>query len=659
MHSRWDPHSAPVHPLEQAAYGARLLGSDPSLVLHGGGNTSVKTTATDVTGEDIEVLYVKGSGYDLASIPPEGFTPLRMARLRELLIVPRLTDPQMVNELRCARLDAAAPDPSVEALLHALLPFPAVQHSHADVIVTLTNLADGEQRIREVFGDEVVVVPYVMPGFDLAATVADCWPQQSHAGTVGLVLLNHGLFTVGADTRQAYQRHIELIDRAERYLAEHTAAAAGPPAPQDLPSIPAVELAELRQRISAAAGFPMIVSRHTGPTVASFVARPDLAAVATRGPATPDHIIRTKLKPQLGVDVDGYRQQYAEYFDRNATRRAALDRSELTALDPAPRVLLDPRLGMLTVGRQAKDADIAADIYHHTIDIITAGEALGGYRALDESHLFDVEYWDLEQAKLRRAGTPPMFAGQVALVTGAASGIGRACAAALLAAGAAVMGLDLADSVTETFDAAGYLGAQVDVTDPVAVDAALLTGVGRFGGLDLVVVSAGIFAASAPIAELDAGDWRRTMSVNVDSVANLFRAVHPLLVRSPVGGRVAVIASKNVPAPGPGAAAYSASKAALTQLSRVAALEWAPDGIRVNLVHPDAVFDTGLWNPELLAERAGRYGMSVQDYKRRNLLRTEVSSDLVAAAVVRLCSDEFAATTGAQLPIDGGSDRVV
>ncbi len=658
MHSRWDSTSAPDDPLEQAAYGARLLGSDPSLVLHGGGNTSVKSSARDVTGDEIQVLYVKGSGYDLASIPPEGFTPLRLSRLHELLEVERLTDPQMVNELRCARLDASAPDPSVEALLHALLPFSAVQHSHADAIVTLTNLVDGEATVREVFGDTVVVIPYVMPGFDLAATVARMWPEQAGQATIGLVLLNHGLFTVGADTWQAYQRHVELIDTAERFLAEH-AAAPESPVQQQLPPIPAVELAGMRRAVSMAAGTPMIVSRHVDPAVATFVACEDLAEIATRGPATPDHIIRTKLAPQIGTDVDAYAGRYREYFARNSERRSSSDGSALTALDPAPRVVLDARLGMLTTGRQAKDADIAADIYLHTIGIISAAERLGGYRALPEAELFDVEYWDLEQAKLRRAGDPPMFAGQVAVVTGAASGIGKACAAALLTAGAAVVGMDVASSVAETHSGAGYLGIQVDVTDPDAVETALLAGVERFGGLDMVVVSAGVFAASAPIAELDADAWRKTMSVNVDSVATLFRSVHPLLALSPAGGRVAVIASKNVPAPGPGAAAYSASKAALTQLCRVAALEWATDGIRVNLVHPDAVFDTGLWTPELLAERAGRYGLTVAEYKRRNLLHTEVSSSLVASAVVRLCSDEFGATTGAQVPVDGGSDRVV
>jgi len=671
MQSRWNPDEAPTDPLEQCAYGSRLLGSDPSLVLHGGGNTSVKATATDVTGDRLEVLYVKGSGYDLSTIPAKGFTPLRMTRLEELLTVERLSDPQMVNELRCARLDASAPDPSVEALLHALLPFPAVQHSHADAIVTLTNLADGAEVVRRVFGDDVIVVPYKMPGFDLARAVADLWDERAHPGTIGLVLLNHGLFTVGADTREAYERHIGLLDTAERHLAEH--APRPEPGTVRLPRIPMLELAAVRSAVSAAAGAPMIVSRHVDASVAGFVARTDLAAVATRGPATPDHIIRTKRIPAVGDGapdaltgaVERSVTEYRGYVERNAARRVAEAEAAgrpaepLTTLDPAPRVLLDPRVGMLSVGRQAKDAQIAADIYHHTIEIIERGEQLGGYRALDEAPLFDVEYWDLEQAKLRRAGSPPMFAGQVALVTGAASGIGKACAAALLEAGAAVVGLDLAPATDSTFGGPAWLGITVDVTDEEAVDAAVARGVEKFGGIDIVVVSAGVFAAGAPIAQLDTAAWRRTMAVNVDSVATLFRIVQPLLALAPDGGRVAVIASKNVPAPGPGAAAYSASKAALTQLSRVAALEWAADGIRVNLVHPDAVFDTGLWNPDLLAERAQRYDMTVDEYKRRNLLSTEVSSALVGSAVVRLCSDEFRATTGAQVPIDGGSDRVI
>ncbi|WP_248782356.1 bifunctional aldolase/short-chain dehydrogenase [Saccharothrix syringae] len=624
-------------------YGSRLLGREPDLVLHGGGNTSVKTAVEDVTGRAVEVLHVKGSGWDLASIERAGFAPLRLDRLRELLTVPDLPDHRMMNELRCALLDAGAPDPSVETLLHAALPHPAVLHSHADAVITLTNL--NRPRVEEVFGDRVVVVPYVMPGFALARRCAELFARHAGERTVGVVLMNHGLFTFGEDTEQAYARHVELVDAAETFLARHRPARR--PAPP-LPRADHRELAALRREISSAAGHPVIVSRHTDPATAAFVARPDLADVAGRGPATPDHVIRTKRVPLVGRDVAGYAADYRRYFEEHA-------RPGLTMLDPAPRVVLDPELGMLTAGRRAKDADIARDIYAHTADIIERAEALGGYRALPAGDLFDMEYWELEQAKLRLAGAPAEFTGEVALVTGAASGIGRACAEALRARGAAVVGLDL----TPTTSSTDYLGLRVDVTDAAAVEEAVARGVERFGGLDVLVASAGVFPGNTPIAELDAAAWQRTMAVNADSVATLLRVAHPLLKCAPRGGRVVVVASKNVPAPGPGAAAYSASKAAVTQLARVAALEWAGDGIRVNSVHPDAVFDTGLWTAEVLAQRAAHYGVSVDAYKRRNLLGAEVTSAAVGRLVAEMCSETFACTTGAQVPVDGGNERVV
>lgn len=668
MRNRWKDSdlASDASPLAECVYGSRLLGGEPSLVLHGGGNTSVKSVGVDVTGAAVDVIHVKGSGWDLATIQSAGFAPLRLSRLREVLAVPALSDAAMMNEFRCALTDSTAPDPSVEALLHAHLPFPAVLHSHADMIVTLTNVADGAATVHSVFGDEVLVVPYCMPGFDLARLVAQSWDEHYRPGMVGMVLLNHGLFTFGDTTRQAYDRHIELITRAENYLA---AQAIPVPDAAALPEVPALELAQLRAGISELAGHPMIVSRHADPGTAAFVARTDLASLATRGPATPDHVIRTKRVPLIGTDLAAFAEKYRAYFAANEHRRGV----SLTMLDPAPRIVLDPRLGMLTVGRRAKDADIARDIYAHTMQIAaTAEDALGGYRALPAPDLFDVEYWELEQAKLRLAGAAPPMAGRIAFVTGAASGIGRACASALLDAGASVVGVDQSESIISTFAGPEWLGIQLDVTDADATAEAISAGVERFGGLDILVVAAGIFPVSAPIAELDAAAWRRTIAVNVDSVASLFSAAHPLLALAPGnggppankgvaggGGSVVVIASKNVPAPGPGVAAYSASKAALTQLARVAALEWADNGIRVNLVHPDAVFDTGLWTPELIAERAARYGLSIEQYKRRNLLHTEITSADVGALVAQLAGPLFAATTGAQIPIDGGSDRVI
>jgi rhamnose utilization protein RhaD (predicted bifunctional aldolase and dehydrogenase)/NAD(P)-dependent dehydrogenase (short-subunit alcohol dehydrogenase family) len=631
---------APGH-LEQCVQATRRLGADPSLVLHGGGNSSVKTAWRDVTGRDVDAIFVKGTGRDMATITAEGLSPLRLERLRELLELEQLSDPEMIRELAAARLHPAAPQPSVEALLHAFLPYPAVLHTHADAIVALTNTADGGSLLRKLFGDTLVVIPYVMPGFDLAREVRLLWPEQAHDATAGMVLLNHGLFTFGATSREAYEQHVELIRKARARIS-HPAAAEAP----ELRRAPLTELADLRRRISDTAGRPMIVQRHTDADVRRFVARDDLAALATRGPLTPEHVVRTKRTPLVGRDVEGFARDYAEYFARHA-------REGLTMLDPAPRVVLDPELGMLTAGATHRDAQIAADVYHHTIPVLEAAEdELGGYVALPPERLFDIEYWELEQAKLRTSSARPPLTGMVAFVTGAASGIGRACADALAAAGAAVASVDLDQSETG-------LSLVADVTDAEAVGRALLATVEAYGGVDIAVLAAGVFGGSAAVADLEAESWRETMGVNADANARLLRELHPLLARSPVGGRVVVIGSKNVAAPGRGAVAYSASKAALTQLARVAALEWAEARIRVNVVHPDAVFDTALWTPELIAERAARAGVDVETYKRRNLLGLEITSADVARAVVALCDDTFRATTGAQIPIDGGNERVI
>ena len=655
MTDLWDDEAAPPasDPLAECVHGSRLIGADPSMVLHGGGNSSVKTPFEDITGAAVEALWVKGSGWDMATIEKGGFTPLPLERLHQLLNLESLTDLEMMRELSAARLDPAAPQPSVESLLHALIPHRAVLHSHSDAIVTLTNLADGAELIREVLGARVMIVPYVMPGFDLARVVRDMWPGEG-PGATGMVLMNHGLFTYGDTTRRALHGHTDLIARAVRWLDEHAPhrpVEGGPLGPVD-----PLALAGLRADISAAARRPMISVRHSSAEVARFVGRADLRSLATRGPLTPDHVIRTKRVPMVGRDVATYAEEYRDYYLRNLHRA----RGETTMLDPAPRVVVDPEIGMLAVGATASAAGVASDIYHHTMPVLVRSEDhLGGYQALPEGDLFEVEYWELEQAKLRRSGSPPELTGMAALVTGAASGIGRACARELMNRGAAVTGLDLSPSVAGTFDSPAWLGVECDVTDPGAQTAAITEAVERFGGVDIVVVCAGVFAGTGPIADLDRSAWRKTMAVNVDAAADLLSGVHPFLRISPAGGRVVVVSTRNVPAPGPGAAAYSASKAALTQLARVAALEWATDGVRVNVVNPDAVFDTGIWNDELLAARAALYEMDVESYKRRNLLGLAVTSDHVAEVVAELAGDRFAATTGAQIPVDGGNERVI
>ena len=328
-------------------------------------------------------------------------------------------------------------------------------------------------------------------------------------------------------------------------------------------------------------------------------------------------------------------------------------------LDPAPRVVLDPAFGLGAVGVSAAAARVVEDIARHTLAMIQRAAALEGWRPQRAEDIFDVEYWSLEQAKLHSGPPPAEFSGEIALVTGAASGIGRACVDALLKRGAAVIGLDLQDTVVEVSSAAGYLGLQVDLTDEAALEAALERGARQFGGLDLLILNAGVFPASRSIAELNTAEWERVLGVNLTANLSLLRLAHPLLKLAPNGGRVVVNASKNVPAPGPGAAAYSASKAALTQLARVAALEWGADGIRVNVLHPNAVFDTGIWTPEVLEKRAHSYGLSVDAYRRNNVWRVEVTSRDVAELACTLCGAAFSRTTGAQVPVDGGNDRVI
>jgi NAD(P)-dependent dehydrogenase (short-subunit alcohol dehydrogenase family) len=326
-------------------------------------------------------------------------------------------------------------------------------------------------------------------------------------------------------------------------------------------------------------------------------------------------------------------------------------------LDPAPRVILDPELGLITVGRTAKDAAIVGEIYLHTIHIILRAGAIEAWQALPAQDIFDMEYWDLEQAKLRKSGTQPVFTGEIALVTGAASGIGRASVESLLARGAAVIGLDIVPQ--KDLDRPDFLAIQCDVTDEDQIKRAIKKGVRCFGGLDMLVLNAGIFPPSRRIEALSLAEWDKTMRINLDANMLLMREAHPLLKCAPRGGRIAIIGSKNVPAPGAGAAAYSASKAALTQLARVAALEWGSDGIRINTVHPNAVFDTGIWTEETLRARAESYKMTVEAYKTNNLLKVSITSHDVGELVAEVCGPVFAKTTGAQIPIDGGNDRVI
>ena len=635
-------------------YTSRLLGRDKSLVLHGGGNTSVKIREKNLFGGEETILYVKGSGWDLETIEPQGFSPVRLSHVLRLAELPSLSDPEMVNQLVTHMLKASAPAPSIETILHGLMPQKFVDHTHADAVLSVSNTRDGEKRIREVYGKRCVVIPYLMPGFDLARYCAREFKRLGTPETVGMVLLNHGIFSFGETARESYERMIELVTLAEKYIESKRAWSVAPE-PSQPPRPLALAQTELRHSLSETAGAPMILRTATNKRTLGFAQHPDLARISQQGPATPDHVIRTKRTPMLGTDVLRYAETYRRYFDEHAPNA----KEPKTVLDPAPRVILDPAFGLAAAGRTAKDAAIVAEIYDHTIDVILRAEALGGFHALPPKDIFDVEYWDLEQAKLEKGGKLAPFAGEIALVTGAASGIGKAAVAAFLARGAAVVGLDLDAKIESLHSRMDFLGLRCDVADETQVRSALEQAALAFGGLDMLVLNAGVFPASRRIADLPTDEWRRAMTVNLDANLVLMRACHPLLKLAPRGGRVVVIGSKNVPAPGPGASAYSASKAALNQLARIAALEWGADRIRVNTVHPNAVFDTGLWTEEILTQRAKQYSMTVEQYKTNNVLKTEVGSRDVAELAAEMCGPLFAKTTGAQVPVDGGNERVI
>jgi rhamnose utilization protein RhaD (predicted bifunctional aldolase and dehydrogenase)/NAD(P)-dependent dehydrogenase (short-subunit alcohol dehydrogenase family) len=645
MNSLWCEEEAIrfVGALPQRVYSSQLLGRDKSLVLHGGGNTSVKIVEKNIFGEDEELLYVKGSGWDLEKIEEAGFSPVRLNYLRRLAQLSSLPDPKMVNEMVTNMTLASAPMPSVEAILHAILPYKYVDHTHADAVVTITNTQNGAARIHEIYGDLVVVIPYVMPGFDLARLCAERFSELAGPNTIGMVLMNHGIFSFGQTAKESYERMISLVGRAEDYLKHKKAwDICWNPAESTKKNI-CLDLAQLRKDISDIAGFPIVMARHADTQSLAFIGRDDISTISQQGPATPDHVIRTKRLPMLGRDVKAYAEAYREYFavqELLANERKAM-------LDAAPRIILDTELGMCTVGKGAKDAAVIAEIYTRTMEIIVRATSLGGYQALPAKDIFDVEYWDLEQAKLRKGGKPAIFAGEVALVTGAASGIGKACVKALLSRGAAVVGADLNPSIKTLYSRPNFYGIQCDLTSEKAVSQLLERTTDAFGGIDMLILNAGIFPGGCRIDSLKTDEWRRVMQINLDSNLVLMRECHALLKLAPKGGRVVVIGSKNVPAPGPGAAAYSASKAALNQLARI------------NSLHPNAVFDTGLWTEDILASRANHYGLTVEEYKKNNVLRTEVTSCDVAELAAEMCGPLFAKTTAAQVPVDGGNDRVI
>ena len=657
MKSLWSDSDARKFktPLEKRVYTSRLLGANPELVLHGGGNTSVKAKEKDFFGDPVEVIHVKGSGWDLATIEAAGFAPVRMEALLKMAKLDTLSDAEMVKQQRAAMLDPGAPNPSIEAILHAVIPQKFVDHTHANAIVAITNHKDGRKVVEDLYGDRVAIIPYVMPGFDLAKAVAKALAKVEAKKLEGLILMNHGIFTMHDDARESYELMIRLVTEAEKLLSDRLGKSFSLPkakAKEDL-----LGLAAIRQGVSKLRGVPVIASLDASDEAAGFSARKDVTKLATRGPLTPDHTIRTKRIPAVvGTDPDKtlakYAADYRAYFEANQKGE--------TLLAPDPRWLVWQGHGVVSFGATESEAAVLRDISTHTWKTIQLTESAfaGGWKPLPASKLFEIEYWDLEQAKLKKSGHAPTHQGKVAIVTGSAAGIGFACAASLAHQGAKVIGIDLSPEIGEQMAKIGGIGIVANLTDDAKVKEAVESVVRQFGGLDILVSNAGIFTAGAYLDDLEQSNWDKSMAVNLTSHQKLLKYTIPYLKKG-IDPAIVLVGSRNVNAPGAGAASYSCAKAGLTQLCRVAALELAPFGVRCNIIHPDAVFDTKLWTPENLKRSAERYGMTIEEYKTRNLLKTEIKSRDVGNMVAAMASPLFGKTTGAQVPVDGGNDRVI
>lgn len=658
MQSLWNSDEATAcgtDVLSQRVYSSRLLGREPELVLHGGGNTSAKDTVRNFFGEEVEVLYIKGSGGNLATLGPEGFPPVKLEVLRRIADLPSLSDAAMVREQRAAMLDPSGPAPSIEAVVHAVLPHQFVDHTHSDAVIALTNQPHGAALVQETWGERVIVVPYVMPGFFLAKAIRELIQDADWSKVEGLILMHHGIFTFGETARESYERMISLVTEAEQALKARGGEAGVATGAAFIPDAAALrELAAIRREVSRARGVAVLAIPRTEAEAAGFAGRADAGDLAGRGTLTPDHSIRMKRSPVV-LDRAGAVQEFAASYLESHGRL----QSGQPALDPAPRWGIWPGKGTIAFDTTLAGAGIISDIARHTVRTIQTAEAAGGWSALPERDLFEIEHWDLEQAKLRSAPAPRPLQGKIAIVSGAAAGIGRAIAEELQAQGAVVTGFDINPETPQRLGGRpGLTGRVLNLTDYPAVQEAVLDVVRMYGGLDILVSNAGIFTAGAHFEDMDPANWAKSLEVNLTSHMKLLQFCVPFL-KLGIDPAAVFVGSRNVAAPGAGAGSYSCAKAAVTQLVRVAALELAPDGVRVNIIHPDAVFDTELWTPEALARSAERYKMTVEEYKTRNLMKTEIRSRDVAAMVAAMASPLFGKTTGAQIPIDGGNDRVI
>ncbi len=650
-------------------YTSRLLGKDARLVLHGGGNTSLKTRQADLVGDEVEVLCVKGSGWDLAAIEPAGLPAVRLAPLRTLRARDALSDEDMVRVQRANLLDPGAPNPSVETLLHAFLPHRYVDHTHATAVLSIADQPDGAERCAELYGGRIGIVPYIMPGFDLAKKAAEIY--EADPDVEGLVLLKHGIFTFAADARQSYERMIDAVTRAEERLQRRRNVVF---VPRALPAAMAraSEVAPIlrgacseKDAKTEGAWLRLVLEFRGGAPVLDYVNGAEVARYANAGVVTPDHTIRTKNTPLIVPPPEAGRLDAFAAAARDAAAQFVADYKAYFAahnagrvppkrmLDPLPRVILVPGLGLFGLGRTKKDAAIAADIAENAIETITGAEAIGRFESLSPAELFEMEYWSLEQAKLGSAPIPPLQ-GQVAVITGGAGAIGAATARRFKAAGAEVALLDIdGDKAQAGAKSLGgsAIGLACDVTDDASASAAFERVVETFGGVDILVSNAGA-AWQGKIGEVEDRILRQSFELNFFAHQRLAKQAVRIMLAQGTGGALLFNVSKQAVNPGPSFGPYGLPKAATLFLLRQYALDYGAEGIRANGVNADRV-RSGLLDPGMIAARAKARGVSERDYMRGNLLGREVTADDVADAFLHHAL--ALKTTGDVTTVDGGN----
>ena len=652
------PDEVPDAALDQLVLASHLLGTNRAVSNFGGGNTSAKGTATDHAGREQRVMWVKGSGSDLATMGPEHFTALRLDEVLPLMDRDEMSDEDMVAYLARCQLDPAAPRASIETLLHAFVPAPHVHHTHPDGINVLAGTADGERLVHECFGDEAAWIPYIRPGFTLSKQVGEA--VRDNPGLRLVVLAKHGLIVWGDTAEEAYRRTIEVINQAVAFVNERTGDVARfggrtlEPAGSLEELLPAIRGAVSSERAK-------VLTVDTSDRVMEFVCSEQAAQLVTVGAPCPDHLVHTKRLPlwipredvdRIGELAQAYRDDYRAYFEAHA------DGDEPG--DPDARIILVEGMGMVAAGTTVKAAKISRDLYHRAIEVMAGAEALGEFVSLDAAESFAIEYWPLELYKLAQAPPPGELQGKVALVTGGAGGIGRAILDTLASAGACVVAFDLdeagaRDAVAE-HDGLAVAG---DVTSEAAVADAFAAAVRAFGGLDIIVSNAGI-ASSAALEETTLEEWNRNHAILGTGYFLVAREAFKILKGQDVGGAIVFIASKNALVAGKNAAAYSSAKAAELHLARCLAEEGGGDGIRVNTVNPDAVLQgSKIWGSSWREERAAAYNLDPEDldehYRQRNTLKVSIYPNDIAEAVLHFASERRSGkSTGNILNVDGG-----